>query len=307
MLVQDVSQLIGNTPTLKANRFEKANGIEANIYLKLECFNPGCSIKDRIGLSMIKTAEQAGLISKGGTIIEATSGNTGIALCYLSAILGYKCIIVMPDTMSVERQMSMKAYGAQLVLTPGKEGMKGAIKKAEELLAATENSFAPLQFENPSNPQAHRMTTAFELLSDIPNIDIFIAGVGTGGTLSGVGEELKKHNPNVKVIAVEPDTSPVLSGGDPGPHGIQGIGAGMIPKVLNTDIIDEVVTISTEEAKDFAREFAKTEGLLVGISSGAALAAAAKVGSREENAHKNIAVILPDTGMRYLSTDTFSE
>jgi len=305
MIVQDISQLIGNTPTLKANRFEKAKGIEANLYLKLECFNPGCSIKDRIGLSMIKTAEQAGLISKGGTIIEATSGNTGIALAYLSTILGYKCIIVMPDTMSVERQKSMKAYGAELVLTPGKEGMKGAIKKAEELLASTENSFAPLQFENPSNPQAHRMTTAFELLSDVPNIDIFIAGVGTGGTLTGVGEELKKHNPNVQVVAVEPDTSPVLSGGEPGPHGIQGIGAGMIPKVLNTDVIDEVVTVSTEDAKAQARDFAKIEGLMVGISAGAALAAAQVVGSRPENKHKNIAVILPDTGLRYLSTDMY--
>lgn len=305
MIVQDISQLIGNTPTLKANRFEKAKGIEANLYLKLECFNPGCSIKDRIGLSMIKTAEQAGLISKGGTIIEATSGNTGIALAYLSTILGYKCIIVMPDTMSVERQKSMKAYGAELVLTPGKEGMKGAIKKAEELLASTENSFAPLQFENPSNPQAHRMTTAFELLSDVPNIDIFIAGVGTGGTLTGVGEELKKHNPNVQVVAVEPDTSPVLSGGEPGPHGIQGIGAGMIPKVLNTDVIDEVVTVSTEDAKAQARDFAKIEGLMVGISAGAALAAAKVVGSRPENKHKNIAVILPDTGLRYLSTDMY--
>lgn len=305
MLVQDISQLIGNTPTLKANRFEKANGLEANIYLKLECFNPGNSVKDRIALSIIKTAEQAGLISKGGTIIEATSGNTGIALAYLSSILGYKCVIVMPDTMSVERQMTMKAYGAELVLTPGKDGMKGAIKKAEELLTITENSFAPLQFENPSNPQAHRMTTAFELLSDVPNIDIFIAGVGTGGTITGVGEELKKHNPNVQVIAVEPDTSPVLSGGEPGPHGIQGIGAGMIPKVLNTAIIDEVIAVSTEDAKAQAKAFAKTEGLMVGISSGAVLAATLEIGSREENKLKNIAVVLPDTGTRYLSTDTF--
>ena len=256
---------------------------------------------------MIKTAEQAGLISKGGTIIEATSGNTGIALCYLSAVLGYKCIIVMPDTMSVERQISMKAYGAELVLTPGKEGMKGAIKKAEDLVKNTKNSFSPLQFENPSNPQAHRMTTAFELLSDVPNIDIFICGVGTGGTLTGVGEELKKHNPNVKIVAVEPDTSAVLSGGNPGPHGIQGIGAGMIPKVLNTDIIDEVITVGTDEAKKYAREFTKTEGLMVGISSGAALAAATSLGVLDENSDKNIAVILPDTGMRYLSTDTFEK
>lgn len=305
MLVQDISQLIGNTPTLKASRFEKANGIEANIYLKLECFNPGCSIKDRIGLSMIKTAEQAGLISKGGTIIEATSGNTGIALAYLASILGYKCVIVMPDTMSKERQMAMKAHGAQLVLTPGKEGMKGAIRKAEELLQTTENSFAPRQFDNPSNPQAHRMTTAFELLSDVPNIDIFIAGVGTGGTITGVGEELKKHNPNISIVAVEPDTSPVLSGGEAGPHGIQGIGAGMIPNVLNRSVIDEVITVSTDKAKEQARNFAKTEGLLVGISSGAALEAALKIGSREENKLKNIAVILPDTGLRYFSTDTF--
>lgn len=305
MLVQDISQLIGNTPTLKASRFEKANGIEANIYLKLECFNPGCSIKDRIGLSMIKTAEQAGLISKGGTIIEATSGNTGIALAYLASILGYKCVIVMPDTMSKERQMAMKAHGAQLVLTPGKEGMKGAIRKAEELLQTTENSFAPRQFDNPSNPQAHRITTAFELLSDVPNIDIFIAGVGTGGTITGVGEELKKHNPNISIVAVEPDTSPVLSGGEAGPHGIQGIGAGMIPNVLNRSVIDEVITVSTDKAKEQARNFAKTEGLLVGISSGAALEAALKIGSREENKLKNIAVILPDTGLRYFSTDTF--
>lgn len=306
MLVQDVSQLIGNTPTLKANRFEKANGIEANVYLKLEYFNPGGSVKDRIGLSMIKTAEQAGIIGNGGTIIEATSGNTGIALAYLSSILGYKCIIVMPDTMSVERQKTMKAYGAELVLTPGKDGMKGALKKASELVMTTENAFSPLQFENPSNPQAHRITTAFELLSDVPNIDIFIAGVGTGGTITGVGEELKKHNPNLKVIAVEPSTSPVLSGGEPGPHGIQGIGAGMIPKVLNMDVIDEVITVTTEESKAQAKEFAKTEGLMVGISSGAALAAAIKVGKRPENKLKNIAVILPDTGLRYLSTDTFN-
>lgn len=307
MLVQDISQLIGNTPTLKADRFKKANGLDANIFLKLECFNPGGSIKDRIGLSMIKTAEQAGEISSGGTIIEATSGNTGIALCYVAALLGYKCVIVMPETMSVERQKTMKAYGAELVLTPGKDGMKGAIAKAEELVKTTENAFSPKQFENPSNPQAHRVTTAYELLSDVPNIDIAIMGVGTGGTLTGVGEELKKHNPNIQIIAVEPDTSPVLSGGQPGAHGIQGIGAGMIPKILNTDIIDEVVTVSTDESKAQARAFAKTEGLVVGISSGAALAATIKVAGRNENKHKNIAVILPDTGLRYFSTDTFDE
>lgn len=305
MLVQEVSQLIGNTPTLKAKHFEKKNDLKCNIYTKLECFNPSGSIKDRIALSMIKTAEQAGVISKGGTIIEATSGNTGIALAYLSSVMGYECILVMPDSMSVERQKTLKAYGAKVVLTDGKDGMKGAMKKAQQLSLEIDNSFTPLQFENPSNPQAHRMTTSYELLSDVPNIDIFICGVGTGGTLTGVGEELKKLNSNIKVIAVEPSESPVMSGGNPGSHGIQGIGAGIVPRVLNTQIIDEIVTVDTKSAKEQAKDFATTEGLLVGISSGAALAAAIEVGRRPENELKNIAVILPDTGLRYLSTDVY--
>lgn len=305
MLVQEVSQLIGNTPTLKAKHFEKKNNLKCNIYTKLECFNPSGSIKDRIALSMIKTAEQAGVISKGGTIIEATSGNTGIALAYLSSVMGYECILVMPDSMSVERQKTLKAYGAKVVLTDGKDGMKGAMKKAQQLSLEIDNSFTPLQFENPSNPQAHRMTTSYELLSDVPNIDIFICGVGTGGTLTGVGEELKKLNSNIKVIAVEPSESPVMSGGNPGSHGIQGIGAGIVPRVLNTEIIDEIVTVDTKAAKEQAKDFATTEGLLVGISSGAALAAAIEVGRRPENELKNIAVILPDTGLRYLSTDVY--
>lgn len=305
MLVQEVSQLIGNTPTLKAKHFEKKNDLKCNIYTKLECFNPSGSIKDRIALSMIKTAEQAGVISKGGTIIEATSGNTGIALAYLSSVMGYECILVMPDSMSVERQKTLKAYGAKVVLTDGKDGMKGAMKKAQQLSLEIDNSFTPLQFENPSNPQAHRMTTSYELLSDVPNIDIFICGVGTGGTLTGVGEELKKLNSNIKVIAVEPSESPVMSGGNPGSHGIQGIGAGIVPRVLNTQIIDEIVKVDTKAAKEQAKDFATTEGLLVGISSGAALAAAIEVGRRPENELKNIAVILPDTGLRYLSTDVY--
>lgn len=306
MLVQNICQLIGNTPTLRLNRYEKANGISANLYAKLEYFNPGGSIKDRIALSMIKTAEQTDELHPGGTIIEATSGNTGIGLSMMSASLGYEMIIVMPDTMSVERQKIMKAYGAKLVLTPGEKGMAGAMEKARELAGSKENVFMPQQFDNPSNPQAHRMTTAFELLSDIPNIDMLIAGVGTGGTLTGVGEELKKYNANVKIIAVEPAESPVLSGGKPGPHGIQGIGAGMIPKVLNQDIIDEIVQVTTEEAKAETAAFPKIEGVLVGISSGAALAAAKQVAARPENGQKNIAVILPDTGERYLSGDVFS-
>lgn len=305
MLVQEVSQIIGNTPTLKAKRFEKKNNLKCNIYTKLECFNPSGSIKDRIALSMIKTAEQAGVISKGGTIIEATSGNTGIALAYLSSVMGYECILVMPDSMSVERQKTLKAYGAKVVLTDGKDGMKGAMKRAQQLSLEIDNSFTPLQFENPSNPQAHRMTTSYELLSDVPNIDIFICGVGTGGTLTGVGEELKKLNSNIKVIAVEPAESPVISGGNPGSHGIQGIGAGIVPRVLNTEVIDEIVTVDTRAAKEQAKDFAVTEGLLVGISSGAVLAAAIEVGSRPENELKNIAVILPDTGLRYLSTDVY--
>lgn len=305
MLVQDISQLIGNTPTLRAKRFEEKNNLNSNIYTKLEYFNPSGSVKDRIGLSMIKTAEQAGAISKGGTFVEATSGNTGIALAYLASILGYECILVMPDTMSIERQKTLEAYGAKLVLTPGEYGMKGAMKKAEQILMQTEDSYSPLQFENPSNPQAHRMTTAYELLSDVPNIDIFVCGVGTGGTITGVGEELKQHNPNVKVIAVEPAESPVLSGGEAGPHGIQGLGAGIIPRVLNVDVIDQVVTVTTKEAIEQAKQFALTEGAMVGISSGAALAATIKIAALEENQHKNIAVILPDTGYRYLSTDIF--
>lgn len=305
MLVENVAELIGNTPTLRTKNFEKANDIKAKIFAKLEYLNPGGSVKDRVGLSMIKTAIQAGNLKKGGTIIEATSGNTGIALAFIASSMGYKCILVMPDSMSVERQKTLKAYGAELVLTPGALGMKGSIDKAHELHKEIENSFMPLQFENPSNPQAHRMTTAVEILSDVPNIDMFVCCVGTGGTLTGTAEAIKNVKPNVEVVAVEPFESAVISGEPAGPHGIQGIGAGFIPTVLNTDIIDTVFKVKTEDAKKVMKEFALNEGVLVGISSGAALYAAMELGKLPENKDKNIAVILPDTGLRYLSSDIF--
>ena len=306
-IYENVAELIGKTPLLHANNFEKKRGVEANIFAKLEYFNPAGSVKDRVALAMINDAEQRGILKEGSVIIEPTSGNTGIGLASIAAARGYRIILTMPETMSIERRNLLKAYGAELVLTEGSKGMKGAIAKAEELAKETPDSFIPGQFVNPANPAAHKATTGPEIWEDTEgNVDIFIAGVGTGGTVTGIGEFLKSKNPDIKVIAVEPAGSPVLSTGKGGPHMIQGIGAGFVPDVLNTRIYDEIVTIENEDAFDAGREFAKAEGILVGISSGAALHAAEIVAAIPENKGRNIVVLLPDTGDRYLSTALFN-
>ncbi len=307
-IAKSLIDLVGNTPLLELTNYNKTNKLKAKIIAKLEYFNPLGSVKDRIGFAMINDGESKGLITKDTVIIEPTSGNTGIALAFVCASRGYKLILTMPDTMSVERRNLLKALGAEIVLTPGAEGMKGAIRVAQELTEKTKNSFMPQQFINPANPEIHRKTTAQEILKDTDgNVDIFVAGVGTGGTITGVGEVLKARNPNVKIIAVEPFDSPVLSGGAPGAHKIQGIGAGFVPAVLNTLIIDEVFKVKNEQAVETAKKLGKTEGLLVGISSGAAVFAATEIAKRKENEGKTIVAILPDTGERYLSTVLFQD
>lgn len=305
---QNVTELIGGTPLLEAKNFEKDNGIEAKVLAKLEYFNPAGSVKDRIAAAMIDDAEKSGKLKEGSVIIEPTSGNTGIGLAAIAAAKGYRIILTMPETMSVERRNLLKAYGAELVLTEGARGMKGAIAKAEELAKEIEGSFIPAQFENPANPEAHRRSTGPEIWEDTDGkVDIFIAGVGTGGTVTGVGEYLKSKNPEVKVIAVEPASSPVLSKGTAGPHKIQGIGAGFVPDTLNVKVYDEVIAVENEDAFATGRAFAKSEGILVGISSGAALYAAKVLAERPENKGKTIVALLPDTGDRYLSTPLFQD
>ena len=307
-IAKNLTDLIGNTPLLELSNYNNVNNLEAAVIAKLEYFNPASSVKDRIGYAMIKDAEEKGLINQDTVIIEPTSGNTGIALAFVAAAKGYKLIITLPDTFSIERRNLLKALGAELVLTPGVEGMAGAINKAKELAEQTPNSFIPQQFENPSNPAIHRATTAEEIWRDTDGqVDIFIAGVGTGGTVSGVGAALKEKNPKVQIIAVEPSDSPVLSGGAKGPHKIQGIGAGFVPGVFKREVVDEIFQVKNEEAFETSRNLAKTEGLLVGISSGAAAFAATEIAKRPENKGKNIVVLLPDTGERYLSTPLFQE
>lgn len=307
-IAKSITELIGNTPLLEISNYKASEGLLADLYAKLEYFNPAGSVKDRIAYAMIKDAEEKGLINKDTVIIEPTSGNTGIGLAFVAAARRYRLIITLPDTFSIERRNLMKALGAELVLTPGEEGMPGAIKKAEELSKEIPNSFIPQQFENPSNPEIHRMTTAEEIWNDTDGqVDIFVAGVGTGGTVTGVGEVLKSKKPEVKIVAVEPSDSPVLSRGEKGPHKIQGIGAGFVPKILNTEILDEIITVSNDDAFAASKNLAKTEGVLVGISSGAALHAAGVLASRPENKGKKIVVLLPDTGERYLSTALFTE
>jgi cysteine synthase len=302
-IAKKLTDLIGNTPLLELGNFGLEHQALATIIAKLEYFNPGGSVKDRIGFSMIEDAEKQGLLNKESIIIEPTSGNTGIALAFIAAAKGYRLILTMPETMSIERRNLLKALGAELVLTPGPEGMGGAIRKAEALSAEYPNSFVPQQFKNPANPEIHRTTTAEEIWNDTDgNVDIFVSGVGTGGTITGVGEILKQRNPEVKIVAVEPFDSQVLAGNKPGPHKIQGIGAGFVPDILNTGIYDEIIPVKNEDALRTGRKLAKTEGLIVGISSGAAVYAALQLALREENRGKRIVVILPDTGERYLST-----
>lgn len=307
-IAKNLTDLIGNTPLLELSNYNKEINLESRLIAKLEYFNPASSVKDRIGYAMIKDAEDKGLINKDSVIIEPTSGNTGIALAFVAAAKGYRLIITLPDTFSIERRNLLKALGAELVLTPGAEGMAGAIKKAEEIAAQTPNSYIPQQFKNPSNPEIHRKTTAEEIWKDTDGqVDIFIGGVGTGGTISGVGEALKQRKPGVQIIAVEPFDSPVLSGGSKGPHKIQGIGAGFVPDNFNREVVDEIYKVKNEEAFETARKLAKTEGLLVGISSGAAAFAATQIAKRPENKGKVIVVLLPDTGERYLSTVLFQD
>ena len=301
-------QLIGRTPLLELTRIERAEGLEARLLAKLESFNPGGSVKDRVSKAMIDEAEASGRLKPGSVIIEPTSGNTGIGLASVAAARGYRVIIVMPETMSMERRQLMKAYGAELVLTEGAKGMKGAIARAEELAAEIPDSFLPGQFVNPANPAAHRASTGPEIWEDTDGqVDIFVAGVGTGGTITGVGEYLKSRNPAVRVVAVEPADSPVLGGGAAGPHRLQGIGAGFVPDVLNTEVYDEIIPVSGDDAFAAARRMGRAEGVLVGISSGAALHAAVQVAGRPENKGKTVVVLLPDTGERYLSTPLFTD
>ena len=302
----DIGKTIGNTPAVRLNRI--VQDLEADVMAKLEFFNPLGSVKDRIGVSMIEAAEREGRINKNTLIVEPTSGNTGIALAFVCAAKGYRLCLTMPDTMSIERRKLLKHLGAELVLTPGVQGMKGAIAKAEEILASTKVAYMPDQFKNPANPEIHRRTTAEEIWNETAGtVDIFVSGVGTGGTITGVSEVIKGRKPSFKAIAVEPADSPVLSGGQPGPHKIQGIGAGFVPDVLNVNIIDEVVTVTNEDAFETARQLAKQEGIMCGISSGAAVWVALQIGKQPENRGKQIVVALPSTGERYISTDLFKE
>lgn len=307
-IASSLTDLIGNTPLLELSNYNQANGLTARLVAKLEYFNPAGSVKDRIGYAMIKDAEEKGLMKENSVIIEPTSGNTGIALAFVAAARGYRLILTMPETMSVERRNLLQALGAELVLTPGTNGMPGAIAKAEELTAQIENAFMPQQFKNSANPAIHRQTTGVEIWNDTDGaVDIFVAGVGTGGTVTGVGELLKSKKAGVQIVAVEPFDSPVLSGGKPGPHRIQGIGAGFVPDVFNREIIDEIFQVKNEDAFNTARSLSKHEGLLVGISSGAAAYAATQIAKRPENQGKTIVVLMPDTGERYLSTPLFQE
>lgn len=306
-IYKSIEELIGRTPLLELSNLEKKLELNATLLAKVEALNPGGSAKDRVAKRMVEDAEKAGILKAGATIIEPTSGNTGIGLAVMAAARGYRAIIVMPDSMSMERRLLMTAFGAELVLTEGAKGMTGAIEKAEELAKEIPNSFIPGQFDNPSNPAAHYETTGPEIWEDTEGkVDIFVAGIGTGGTITGTGRYLKEQNPNVKIIGVEPASSPLLTKGEAGPHGLQGIGANFVPSILDTEIYDEVITVTEEEAYEAGRSIARTEGLLVGISAGAALHAAAEVAKRPENAGKNIVVLLPDTGDRYLSTPMFS-
>ena len=308
MIFNSILETVGKTPLVELTKLEKEFNLKSKLVAKVEFFNPGGSVKDRIAKEMIEEAEKQGFINKDSVIIEPTSGNTGIGLCMVAASKGLKIIITMPETMSIERRNLMKAYGAELVLTEGAKGMKGAIAKAEELAKETPNSFIPSQFTNMNNPKIHYLTTGPEIYEDSDGkVDIFVAGVGTGGTISGTGKFLKEKNPNIKVVAVEPETSPVLSKGTPGQHKIQGIGAGFVPQTLDTNIYDEIITVSNEKAFEMGRKVAREEGLLVGISSGAALTAAIELASRIENEGKTVVVLLPDTGERYLSTAMFAE